>query len=146
MQVFKSLSSEDRGRLFFNHDPDRRKWIEGLMSRMINYYEDDKDEDYEDYVSWVFAYGLFLYSKQGYHGRHAAMACICLACKQLDDCCPEIGSGDYEGQIPSCTGTKLASVEKRVLRKLDYRTLASRQDIEEHLMRKIVASGLVSTI
>ena len=141
MQVFKSLSSENQGRLFFNHDPDRCKWIEGLMSRMINYYEDD-----EDYVQWVFAYGLLLYSKQGYHGRHAAMACICLACKQLDDCCPEIGSGDYEGQIPSCTGKKLASVEKRVLRKLDYRTLASRKEIEEHLMREMVASGLVSTI
>tara|TARA_Y100000817_G_scaffold299045_1_gene276796 strand:- start:1689 stop:2117 length:429 start_codon:yes stop_codon:yes gene_type:complete len=137
MEALKLLPVADQCRLYFNRDPGRCEWMMGMMARMKDYYH--KGEDFY----WMFAYGLFLYSKQQYSGRHAAMACICLACKQLDDNCPEIGNGDYERQIPYCTGKQLARVEKKVLSDMDYRTLASRTEIEDHLLKMMVASGFL---
>lgn len=138
MEVFACLPTYQKCMLYFRDDSWRCNWMVGLVTRMGKSYVHDLD--------WIFTYGLFLYSKQKFRGRLAALACICIACKQLDDGCAEIGSGDYECQIPFCTSRKLAAMERLILQDLDFRTVVHLPELECLLMVEMTSAGLVCTI
>lgn len=138
IDTFRCLPDYEKCMLFFRDDSRRCSWMAGLISRFRTEFDDD--------VEWIVLYALYLYSKQRHSGRLAALACICIACKQLDDESWEIGSGDYERQIPHCTATDLACMELDILKRLDYRTVVHYEKLEDVLLQRMVLAGVAHTI
>lgn len=138
--AFLYLSDYEKSMLYFEDDSRRCAWMEGLLSRFRVEFEEQLD------LEWIVAYALCLYLKQESRGRLPALACVCIACKQLDDESWEIGSGDYEKQIPHCTAKQLACMERVILTRLDFRTIVSQEKIERTVVRRMIEAGLACTI
>jgi len=140
LSLVDQFDAADLARCFLGRSRSQQdvNWMAGCIERWIRWFESDGDSGFE----WIIAHAMCLFHELDDKSNVAAMACMCISAKLLDDRSAEIGDGVWETQMPGLTSRAMAKAEKSVLLAFAFKVRRKMCAVEACFEQMAISAGV----